>query len=408
MRVTQVFLSSLAVAISLLLMACNGSPENQDKTQDAAEKQGSADKPGIEVQTEKGSVRVTTVTEGLSNPWGLAFLPGGDMLVTERAGTMRIVTPEGDKGPALEGLPEIVSRGQGGLLDVTLDPDFDDNRWVYFSFSQPGDGGTSGTAVARGKLADQRLEQVEVIFSQKPKVKGDGHFGSRLVFRGDGTLFVTMGDRQHPRGQNYENPEKSEPQKLDSHIGTVARINPDGSVPADNPFVDREGALPEIWSYGHRNVQGADMHPKTGQFWTGEHGPQGGDEINLTEAGKNYGWPVITHGEQYGGGPIGQGTQKEGLEQPLHYWDPSIANAGMTFYTGDKFPQWKGNLLVTALKFQLLARLELDGTEITHEERLFEDSVGERLRQVVQGPDGLIYLLTDDSNGAILQVSPAP
>ena len=387
----------LSATACLLLAACSG---NADNTSDAED-------PGIAVTTEKTNLEVTTVTEGLKNPWGLAFLPGGEMLVTERAGSMRLVEPNGTKGPALSGLPEIVSQGQGGLLDVTLDPDFAQNRWVYFSFSEPGEDGTSGTAVARGKLGEQRLEQVEVIFRQKPKVESNGHFGSRLVFRDDGSLFITLGDRQWPRQNNYENPEQRHPQKLDSHIGTVARINPDGSIPEDNPFADQDGALPEIWSYGHRNIQGAELHPETRELWTGEHGPQGGDEVNLTQAGKNYGWPVITYGEQYGGGKIGEGTQKEGMEQPLHYWDPSIANAGMTFYTGDQFPEWRGNLLVAALKFKLLARLELKGDQVVHEERLFSDSLGKRLRQVVQGPDGLIYLLTDDSNGAILRVSPA-
>jgi len=388
---------SLTAAAGLLLVACTGNAEDQ---------QSSAEDPGIEVTTEKTTLRVTTVTEGLRNPWGLAFLPGGEMLVTERAGSLRVVQPDGTKGPALKGLPEIVSRGQGGLLDVALDPGFEENRWVYISFSEPGEAGTSGTSVARGKLAEDRLEEVEVIFRQQPKVKSNGHFGSRLVFRDDGTLFITMGDRQMVRQNDYASPEQRHPQTLDSHIGTLARIHPDGSIPEDNPFVGREDALPEIWSYGHRNIQGADLHPQTRQLWTGEHGPQGGDEINLTHAGKNYGWPVITYGEQYGGGKIGEGTHKEGMEQPLHYWDPSIANAGMTFYTGNQFPEWQGNLLVAALKFKLLARLELKGDQVVHEERIFADSLGKRLRQVVQGPDGLIYLLTDDSNGAILRVSP--
>ncbi len=362
-----------------------------------------ADDSVIMVETEKADLKVTRLTDGLKNPWGLTFLPNGDMLVTERAGQMRIVTPAGEKGPALKGLPEIVSRGQGGLLDVELDPDFAENRWVYFSFSEPGKDGKTSTAVARGKLladAMEQLSEVEVIFSQKPKVKSSGHFGSRLVFRDDGTLFITMGDRQQDFEDNY-------PQKLDSHIGTVARVNPDGSVPEDNPFVDTKGALPEIWSYGHRNVQGADLHPQTRELWTGEHGPQGGDEINITRAGNNYGWPIITYGEQYGGGEIGIGTHKEGMEQPLHYWVPSIANCGMTFYTGDQFPQWKGNLLVASLKFQLISRLELDGEKVTHEERFFDDSIGKRLRDIVQGPDGNLYLLTDDRNGAILKVEPA-
>ncbi|WP_036186397.1 PQQ-dependent sugar dehydrogenase [Marinimicrobium agarilyticum] len=362
-----------------------------------------ADDSAMTVETEKADLKVTRITDGLKNPWGLTFLPNGDMLVTERAGQMRVVTPAGEKGPALKGLPEIASRGQGGLLDVALDPDFSENRWVYFSFSEPGKDGKTSTAVARGKLladAMDQLSEVEVIFSQKPKVNSNGHFGSRLVFRDDGTLFITMGDRQQDFEDNY-------PQELDSHIGTVARINPDGSVPEDNPFVDTKGALPEIWSYGHRNVQGADLHPQTRELWTGEHGPQGGDEINITLAGNNYGWPIITYGEQYGGGEIGTGTHKEGMEQPVHYWVPSIANCGMTFYTGDQFPQWKGNLLVTSLKFQLVSRLELDGEKVTHEERFFDESIGKRLRDIVQGPDGNLYLLTDDSNGAIIKVEPA-
>ena len=388
----------LSLAACLLLVACSGNADNNiSKTEN----------PGITVKTEKTNLKVTTITEGLKNPWGLVFLPGGNMLVSERAGNLRIVQPDGTLGAPLKGLPEILSRGQGGLLDVALDPKFEQNRWVYMSFSEPGEDGTSGTAVARGKLAGDRLEAVEVIFSQRPKVKSNGHFGSRLVFRDDGTLFITMGDRQMVRQNNYKAAHQSHPQRLDSHIGTVARINPDGSVPEDNPFVDQDGALPEIWSYGHRNIQGAAVHPQTRQLWTGEHGPQGGDEINLTDAGKNYGWPAVTYGEQYGGGNIGEGTHKEGMEQPLHYWAPSIANAGMTFYSGDQIPQWRGNLLVAALKFKLLARLELKGDRIVHEERIFQDSLDKRLRQVVQGPDGFVYLLTDDTNGAILRVSPA-
>ncbi len=361
-----------------------------------------ADDHGTIVETEKTKLKVTEVADGLRNPWGLAFLPGGDMLVTERSGDLRIVGADGTKGAALKGLPDIQSRGQGGLLDVAIDPDFVDNRWVYFSFSEPGNGGSS-TAVARGKLMADNLEElqgVEVIFSQQPKVRSNGHFGSRLVFHDDGTLFITMGDRQQDFDDNY-------PQKLDSHIGTVARINTDGSVPDDNPFLDDKDAQPEIWSYGHRNIQGADLHPDTRELWTGEHGPQGGDEINITRAGNNYGWPIITYGEQYGGGKIGEGTEKEGMEQPVHYWDPSIANAGMTFYTGNQFPEWRGNLLVTALKFQLVSRLELDGEKVTHEERMFDESIGKRLRDIVQGPDGNLYLLTDDRNGAILKVEPA-
>ncbi|MDQ2076003.1 PQQ-dependent sugar dehydrogenase [Marinimicrobium sp. ABcell2] len=351
-----------------------------------------------EAQTTK--LRITTVADGLVHPWGMVFLPNGDMLVTERAGTLRRVTPEGEKGPAIEGLPTIVSRGQGGLLDVTLDPDFDDNRWVYVAFSEPGDGGTS-TAVARGQLDGNQLNNVQVIFSQQPKVQSDGHFGSRLVFADDGTLFITLGDRQ----QSYE---AADAQDLGSHIGTVVRIYPDGRVPASNPFVGDDNALPEIWSYGHRNIQGADLHPTTRELWTGEHGPQGGDEINRTRAGENYGWPIITYGVHYGGATILDGkTHAEGMEQPIFYWTPSIANAGMTFYTGDKFPQWQNNLLVTGLRSRLLSRLVVEGDRVIHEERLLHDELGLRLRDIVQGPDDFLYLLTDERDGKILRMEPA-
>jgi aldose sugar dehydrogenase len=284
------------------------------------------------------------------------------------------------------------------VVNLRLAPDFAESRKVYFAYSEPGEGGTSSTAVSHGVLADGELKSVTRIFSQQPKIVSNGHFGVRLIFNPDGTLFITLGDRQRAMADS---------QTLDNHHGKVVRVNADGSVPKDNPFVDTEGALPEIWSYGHRNIQGADLHPTTGELWTGEHGPQGGDEINVTRAAKNYGWPVITYGEQYGGGAIGEGiTHKEGMEQPLHYWTPSIANAGMTFYTGDKFPAWKGNLLVTGLRSQILSRLVLDGEKVTHEEQLFGREIGERLRHVVQGPDGLLYLLTDERNGKILRLEP--
>jgi aldose sugar dehydrogenase len=345
-------------------------------------------------------LRITTVTDGLNRPWGMVFLPDGSMLVTERAGTMRRVTAGGEKGPAIQGLPTIVSRNQGGLLDIALDPEFEENRWVYFAFSEPGTGGTS-TAVARGQLNGNQLDNVQVIFSQRPKVQSNGHYGSRLVFADDGTLFITLGDRQ----QSYD---AADAQDLGSHIGTVVRIYPDGRVPADNPFLGDDDVLPEIWSYGHRNIQGADLHPVTRELWTGEHGPQGGDEINRTLAGKNYGWPIITYGVHYGGATILEGkTHAEGMEQPIFYWTPSIANAGMIFYTGDKFPEWQNNLLVTGLRSQLLSRLVVDGNRVIHEERLLADELGLRLRHIVQGPDDLLYLLTDERNGKILRMEPA-
>jgi aldose sugar dehydrogenase len=346
-------------------------------------------------QTSAGEVRLTTVARGLDHPWGMAFLPDGRMLVTERPGRMRIATPDGRLSAPLQGVPKVHARGQGGLLGVALDPDFEKNRRIYFSYAEPGEGG-AGTAVARARLGEGRLEDVSVIFRQRPKVDGSNHFGSRLVFGRDGSLFVTLGERNQG--------ERS--QKLDEHLGKVVRINPDGSVPRDNPFVGRSGALPETWSYGHRNIQGAALHPGTGDLWTVEHGAQGGDEVNTPRPGRNYGWPVITYGVDYGGGRIGEGTRKEGMEQPVHYWDPSIAPSGTVFYTGDRYPGWRGDLFVGSLKFGLVSRLDLDGTRVVREERLFED-FDPRVRDIIQGPDGLFYLLTDESDGEIVRVEPA-
>jgi glucose/arabinose dehydrogenase len=297
----------------------------------------------------------------------------------------------------LQGLPEIWTRGQGGLLDVEIDPDFAVNRLVYFSFSEPGAGGAS-TAVARGRLneAETRMESVEVLWRQEPKSSGGRHFGSRLVFGQDGMLFITVGERG----------ERERAQDTTINRGQVIRITPDGGIPLDNPFVGKDGYRSEIWSYGHRNPQGAARHPETGRLWIHEHGARGGDEINIPEAGKNYGWPVISYGRHYSGGKIGVGTHKEGMEQPIYYWDPSIAPSGMDFYTGGVFSAWRGNLLVGALKFQLLVRLELAGREVIHEERLLQD-LGERIRDVLGGPDGYIYLLTDATQGRVLRVQPA-
>lgn len=351
----------------------------------------------VTVKTENGNIRVNTVAEGLENLWSLAFLPDGKMLVTEKPGRMRIVTADGKVGEPLQGLPAIYNQGQAGLLDVVLSPDFATSKKIYFSYSEPGEKGTNSTAVSHAILNGNKLEKVTRIFSQKPKIDSNNHFGSRLVWAEDGTLFVTLGDRYS---------EKDKAQTLDNHLGKVIRINADGSVPKDNPFVKTPGALPEIWSYGHRNVQGAAINPRTKKLWTGEHGPQGGDELNIDEAAKNYGWPVITYGENYGGGKIGEGTHKEGMEQPVYKWVPSIATTGFIFYTGEKFPQWKNNILLTSLREQTLVRLVLDGDKIIKEERLLKDEVGQRLRSVVQGPDGLIYLVTDESDGKILQLSP--
>ena len=346
------------------------------------------------VTTDQLQVNIDTVVEGLQHPWGLAFFEDGRMLVSERTGQLRIVD-SGKPGDPIEGMPEIAVGGQGGLLDVAIHEGL-----IYFSYSEPGKLLTNSTAVARAMLVGNRLENVEVIFRQEPKYISRAHFGSRLVFAPDGTLFITLGERFLPR---------DDAQTLDNHHGKLIRINPDGSVPADNPFVDNPDALPEIWSFGHRNSQGAALNPLTGKLWMHEHGPKGGDEINIPEAGKNYGWPVITFGREYTGGEVGEGiTHQEGMEQPMYYWVPSIAPSGMLFYTGDAFPQWQGNLFVGSLKFKQLVRLELDGEEVVAEERLFEEAIGQRIRDVRQGPDGLIYLLADDSkNGKIIRLSPA-
>ena len=341
--------------------------------------------------------RVVTLTDKLEYPWGLAFLPDGRMLVTERPGRLRIVTQDGTLSPPLAGVPAVAAEGQGGLLDVALAPDFAQSRTIYLSYAEPGDGGTAGTTVARARLGDSGLDNVQVVFRQEPKVSGGAHFGSRLVWARDGSLFITTGDRQN----------RPFVQDLSKLQGKVIRIRPDGSIPRDNPFVNRAGARAEIWSYGHRNMQGAALHPETGQLWTVEHGARGGDELNAPKAGRNYGWPVITYGRDYSGASIGEGQRKEGMEQPIHYWDPSIAPSGLMFYTGAAFPNWKGNAFVGALGYRLLVRLELDGERVRVEERLLED-VSRRIRAVVQGPDGFIYLLTDADDGRIMRIEPIP
>ena len=337
-----------------------------------------------------------TVASGLAHPWSLAFLPDGNMLVTERVGRMRIVSPRGEIGPPLAGLPAVDARAQGGLLDVVLDPKFAENRLVYWSYVEPGAQGSNGTAVARGRLDGARLDDVRVVFRQTPKLAGVAHFGSRLVFGRDGRLFITLGDRFSQRDSA---------QKLDSHLGKVVRIEPDGRVPDDNPFVKTPRARPEIWSLGHRNVQGAALHPLTGELWTHEHGPEGGDELNIDLAGRNYGWPVISYGVDYGSGAkIGEGSAKDGMEQPLTYWVPSIALSGMAFLTSDRYPGWKGSLFIGSLRGRALVRLEIDGRKVLKEERYLHDELG-RIRDVRQGPDGWLYLLTDHQDGRIVRVA---
>jgi glucose/arabinose dehydrogenase len=344
-----------------------------------------------------GSMQVVEVATGLHRPWSLAFLPDGRMLVTERAGRMRLVGPDGALSAPLAGVPVVHAQGQGGLLDVVLGPEFARDRRIYFSYAEPTARGAR-TAVARAVLdaAALRLEAVEVIFRQRDDPPGGHHWGSRLVFGRDGVLFVTLGER-------YSLRERA--QDLDTHLGKVIRIHADGSVPNDNPYVDRAGVLPEIWSYGHRNVQGAALHPVTGRLWTHEHGPQGGDEVNIGVAGANYGWPVITFGREYVTGlRIGDGTARADVTAPVHYWVPSIAPSGMAFYTGNAFPRWQGSLFVGALRGQALVRLVLEGERVVAEERLLRQ-LDSRIRDVRQGPDGLLYLL-DESHGRILRLAP--
>ena len=347
---------------------------------------------------------IVTVAEGLEHPWAIAFLPSGQMLVTERPGRLRIVAANGTVSAPIAGLPAMDTRGQGGLLDVALDPAFASNRLIYWSYAEPHDGGDNNTAVARGRLADDatRVEHVETIYSQRPAMGSRGHFGSRLVFGRDGTLFVTQGDRIMDAG-------RAQVQKLDSGIGKIVRVNQDGTIPKDNPYAGREGALPELWSIGHRNVQSAALHPSTGELWIVEHGTRGGDEINIVRGGKDYGWPTIAYGIEYRGGTITGGvTQKDGMEQPIYYWDPVIAPSGMLFYTGDLFPAWKGSLFIGGLVTKTLVRLDIDGERVTGEERLLTDlqPEAERIRDVRQGPDGAIYLATDNAKGRILKLVP--
>ena len=348
------------------------------------------------VKSDEHEFRVVKLVEGLDHPWSVAFLPDGRMLVTERSGRLRMVK-EGKLDPQpVSGLPQIAQHGQGGLLDVALHPRFAENKLVYLSYSARGNDGV-GTEVARGVLNGNRLENVQVIFRQQPKGGSGNHFGSRLVFDRAGLLYITLGDRG----------EKDRAQTPGDHAGSVIRVHDDGRVPADNPFAGKPAWKPEKFTLGNRNMQGAALHPQTGQLWTHEHGPQGGDEVNVIRAGANYGWPVITYGVNYGiGTKIGEGTAKAGMMQPLHYWVPSIAPSGMAFYTGDKFPRWRGDLFVGALKDEMLVRLKLDGEKVVREERLLKGRVG-RIRDVRAGPDGNLYLLTDESAGALFRLEPA-
>ncbi|SDL06103.1 PQQ-dependent sugar dehydrogenase [Pseudomonas indica] len=348
--------------------------------------------------SERGPLMVTEVVGGLENPWALAFLPGDEgMLITERPGRLRLLERSGNLSRPLAGVPEVFARSQGGLLDVAVSPDFATDRLVYLSYAEAGEGGHAGTAVGRGKLSVDRtrLDDFQVIFRQQPKLSTGIHFGSRLVFDGKGHLFIALG----------ENNERATAQDLDKLQGKLVRLYPDGKVPDDNPFAGRKGARPEIWSYGHRNQQGAALNPWTGQLWTHEHGPRGGDEINIPQAGKNYGWPLATHGINYSLLPIpeAKGKTAPGTELPHYVWEKSPAISGMAFYDADRFPAWQHNLFIGALAAQTLIRLQLDGDRVVHEERLLAD-LGSRIRDVRLGPDGYLYLLTDEADGKLLRV----
>lgn len=359
------------------------------------------------LRTDHHNVRAVTLVDGLSHPWGMAFLPDGRILVTERRGTLRIVDNGKLVANPVEGMPKSTLHGQGGLMDVVLHPKHAENGWIYWTFNGE-EKGQHGTELARGKLAGirdaPRMTDVQVLFKLQPKGSTAHHFGSRIVFDREGYVFVTFGDRGDSPGKGAN----QRAQKLDDHAGKSIRLFDDGRVPPDNPFVKTSGARPEIFTLGNRNMQGAALNPVTGKLWTHEHGPQGGDEVNIMRPGANYGWPVITYGVNYGiGTRIGEGTTKDGMVQPIHMWVPSIAPSGMAFYTADKFSKWKGNLLVGALAGQQVARLTLDGDKITGEERMFKGELG-RIRDVRQGPDGFVYLLTDDSNGELIRLEPAP
>lgn len=343
----------------------------------------------------RGVVTAETVVSGLVNPWAIEFLPDGRALITERPGRLRVLSPSGQLSAPVSGVPTVFAQGQGGLLDVAIDPQFATNQLVYLSYAESGEGG-AGTAVARARFTGTSLTDVQVIYRQTPKLNGGGHYGSRLVFDRSGLLYVTQGDRMNWRDRA---------QDLAMGQGKIIRITTNGTVPADNPFVSRSNTLPAIWSYGHRNVQAAALHPETGQLWTVEHGARGGDELNHPERGKNYGWPIITYGVDYSGERIGEGTAKAGLEQPVYYWDPVIAPSGMTFYNASAIPGWRGSMLVGSLSPGALVRLELANGRVTREVRYLGE-LGERIRDVTVGPDGLVYLVTDSGNGRVLRVRP--
>lgn len=405
--------SRTAVAVwALVAMACavQHPAGAQHQGVDQRSPNGVGQMPAFQGQTDAPAERlnvafdVVTVATPFERPWGVTFLPDGRMLVTEKAGRLRVVSADGSISESVAGLPPVDARGQGGLLDVALDPEFGSNGLIYWSYAEPRANGENNTAVARGRFVDgaaPKVENVEVIYHQTPSYRSTLHFGSRLVFARDGTLFVTQGDRSVPGG-------RMQAQNLDSGIGKVVRINKDGSIPKDNPFVGKSGVRPEVFAIGIRNIQAAALDPVTGELWEVEHGTRGGDEINVIRAGKDYGWPTIAYGIEYSGGPITGGiTAKEGMEQPLYYWDPVIGPSGMAFYTGDLFPAWKGSLFVGGHETRDLVRLSLKGEKVVGEERLLTDrQPRERIRDVRQGPDGALYLLTDSADGKLLKLVP--
>ena len=393
----------LSIAVAISLAACGPSDSAPTPATQAASTPPPAQATTIGTKAPHGApapaqpsqIDVVEFATGLKNPWALAFLPDGRMLVTERPGTLRFIAADGTLSEPIRGVPAVWAEGQGGLLDIVLSPDFASDNLVYFTYAEAGDTGKAGTVAATGKLVGDTLHEVKVIFRQEPKLSDGGHFGSRIVFDGQGHLFIALG----------ENNQRPTSQLLDHLQGKVVRLNLDGSIPTDNPFVGRDDARPEIWSYGHRNQQGAALNPRTGKLWTDEHGPRGGDEINIPEAGKNYGWPRATYGINYSGDPIPEatGTAAPGTEQPHYYWERSPGVSGMAFYTADRFPAWKDSLFIGSLAQRELIRQQLDGDTIVAEERLLSDRK-ERIRDVRQGPDGYVYIVTDEPEGKVLRI----
>ncbi len=397
-------------AVAALVSACGPSQAAPGAPVESRPPNAPNLKPAFENQTRAPEMKagvayeVKTVTEGLANPWAIAFLPDGKMLVSEKPGRLRIVGADGALSEPVTGLPAIYAKGQGGLLGLAIDPAYAKNGLIYWSYAENPEGKMTNTAVARGKLVvaadgSGAIENAQVIFHQAPSLESTLHYGGRLVFAPDGKLFITLGERSILPG-------RVQAERLDGLLGKIVRLNSDGSVPKDNPFVGKAGARPEIWSYGHRNVQGAALNPATGKLWTTEHGARGGDELNIPQAGKDYGWPTITYGIEYQGGPIGDGIgAKAGLEQPIYYWDPVIAPSGLAFYDADLFPKWKGSLFAGGLAGKSVTRLTLDGGKVVGEERIATE-LNERIRDVVVGPDGALYLATDSAEGRILKLVP--